>query len=115
MSEEKIGRYVEIINEIKQIKEELKPLNAEKKLIEEEMLDSGETEFSYYGTKITIVPKTTEKMIKEEVEALIASTIKKNEETGDGLTYEDFYEVVDKKKISVKEQKFDNKGNVDLV
>lgn len=109
MSEEKIARYIEVINDIKQIKEELKPLNQEKKMLEQEILDSGETEFSYYGVKITVTPKQSEKMIKEEVEALIADTIKKNEEAGDGLTYEDFYETVDKKKISVKEQKFNNK------
>lgn len=109
MSEEKIARYIELVNEIKQIKEELKPLNQEKKMIEEEILESGETEFSYYGMKITVTPKTSEKMIKEEVEALIADTIKKNQESGDGLGYEDFYEVVDKKKISVREQKFNSK------
>ncbi len=109
MSEEKIARYIEIIDDIKQIKKDLKPLNQEKKMLEQEIIDSGETEFSYYGVKITVTPKQTEKMIKEEVEALISDTIKKNEATGDGLTYEDFYETVDSKKISVKEQKFNNK------
>ena len=109
MSEEKLGRYIEIVNDLKQMKQDMKPLNQEKKLLEEELLESGQTEFTYYGTKITITPKTTEKMNKEEVEALIADTIKKSEETGDGLTYEDFYETVDSKKISVKEQKFNNK------
>ena len=109
MSEEKLGRYIEIVNDLKQMKQDMKPLNQEKKMLEEELLESGQTEFSYYGTKITIVPKTTERMNKEEVEALIADTIKRNEETGDGLTYEDFYETVDSKKITVKEQKFNNK------
>ena len=109
MSEEKIGRYVELVNEINELKKEIKPLNQEKKIIEQEIIESGQTEFTYYGTKITVTPKTSEKMIKEEVEALIADTIKKSEENGDGLTYTDFYETKNSQKISVKEQKFDNR------
>lgn len=109
MSEDKLARYIEIVDMLKQNNEEMKPLKQEKKMLEEELIESGQTEFTYYDTKITITPKTSEKMIKEEVEALIAETVKKNEETGDGLSYEDFYEQVDKKKISVREQKFNNK------
>lgn len=104
MSEEQLARYIELKNIIKDNNAEMKPLKKELKELEQEILNSGQKEYSYYGVKISVVQKETEKMNKEEVEALISKEIHSN--GGDGLTYEDFYERTVKSVIKMGDVKF---------
>ena len=109
MSEEQLARYIELKNIIKDNNAEMKPLKKELKELEQEILNSGQKEYSYYGVKITVIQKETEKMNKEEVEALISKEIRSN--GNDGLTYNDFYERSIKNVIKMGDVKL--KGDTD--
>lgn len=99
MDEQTLARYIELKDIIKQNNDEMKPLKKELKEIEQEIIESGQTNFSYYGVNIIVEPKETEKMVKEEVEALISKEIRSN--NGDGLGYNDFYERTMSKKVKI--------------
>lgn len=103
MDEQTLARYLELKDIVKQNNEEMKPIKKELKEIEEEIIESGQTSFSYYGVNIIVEPKETEKMVKEEVEALISKEIRENK--GDGLGYNDFYERKVTKKVKISNGK----------
>lgn len=90
MSEESLARYIELKNIIKDNNAEMKPLKKELKELEQEIINSGQNTYTYYGAKIEVIQKESEKMNKEEVEALIGKELRSN--NGDGLSYNDFFE-----------------------
>lgn len=107
MSDQDLDRYIELKDIIKENNKEMKPLKKEMKELEQLILDSGKTEIDHYGIKIKVVEKTTEKMNKEEVDALIAKEIRTNQ--GNGLEYTDFYEPTKKRSVKLEEIKLNQK------
>lgn len=103
IGEQTLARYIELKEMIRENAKEMKPLKDELKEIEEMLINSGQEKFTYYGKEIIIAEKETEKMMKEEVEALIGKEIRNS--NGDGLTYNDFYEKTTKKSVRLKSQK----------
>lgn len=101
MSEQDIERYIELKQILSDNAKEMKPLKKECKELEQMIIDSGKTEITHYGVKITITEKESEKMNKEEVEALISKELHAN--NGDGLEYTDFFEPIKRKKIKISD------------
>lgn len=105
MSEQDIERYIELKNIISDNAKEMKPLKKELKELEQLIIDSGKTEITHYGVKLIITEKETEKMNKEEINALISKELHSN--NGDGLEYTDFFEPVKRKKIKITDVELD--------
>lgn len=112
MYDQQLARYIELKDMLKENAKEIKPWKEELKEIEEELIASGQTHFSCRGVDIDIEEKETEKMCKEEVEALIGKEIRSN--NGDGLTYNDFYEKSTKKSIKIRSSKKKKRDDSDV-
>lgn len=101
MDDQTLERYIELVQILKDNKEEMKPFRKEKKELEELLVNSGKTEFTHYGVKITIEPKKSEKIDKEAAEALISKAV----HNGEGK-FEDYYETKTSNKIKIEEISF---------
>lgn len=101
MDDQTIERYLELVQILKDNKEEMKPLRKEKKELEEAIISSGQKEFTHYGIKITIEPKDREKINKEQAEALISKAV----HDGEGR-FEDYYDRTTINKVKIEEMSF---------
>lgn len=101
MDEQTLERYIELVGILKDNAEEMKPLRKEKKELEKLLIESGKTEFTYYGTAVRIETRQKEKINKDQAEALISKAV--HEGAG---KFEDFYDVTDSYKVKIEEMAF---------